>query len=182
MACIESLFAVWRITTNQGGRSGRWLIMESIIVKVPKEMKTALKMRAAFDNTSITRIVTELIASHLDMDIESVTKRATKTLPPKEYIESWYFEVRGQPVSVLDEWLKLHPFKDTSIPEIWRTCFKIQGKPKHNESIRIGNYLRRAGWSRTRNVVSSYRVNHDFGKARVYFLERPTSIEDELLV
>lgn len=130
----------------------------------------------------MTEILVGVIADYLEMKRPATSKRATAILPPKDAIPSWYFEVREQPISTLDDWLASHPFSDTSIPEIWTKCFKLDGKPKTREAMAIGNYLRRAGWARTRNMVSSYRVNKDFGKSRVYVLEKEPDPYNELLV
>lgn len=156
--------------------------MDQITIKLPKEMKTKLKVRSAYEGKSMTDILVGLIADHLEMERPPVSEKATAILPRKEAIPDWYFEVRGQPISKLDDWLRQHLFTDTSIPEIWKRCFKLEGKPKQRETMAIGNYMRRAGWARTRNVVSSYRVNHEYGKSRVYVLSSKAVPDEELLV
>ena len=157
--------------------------MAKLMVDLPDDLKHKLAIRAAVDQTSMTTIVGNLLADHLGVERPMPKKKGKEkrhnTLPPKENIPSWKFEINGVSSDGLTEWLADHPYDDTSLAEVWANYFKMLGKPNQSQATQIGNFIRRAGWGRTKSPRSSFRVNQEFGKSRVYFRATFIPFEDE---
>ena len=158
--------------------------MAKLMVDLPDDLKHKLAIKAAVDQTSMTTIVVNLVSDYLGVARPAPKKTGKvirhKTVPPKQNITSWEFEINGVSSDGLIEWLAAHPHDDTSLREVWAKFFKLPGKPKKTHEKQIGNFIRRAGWARTRNPVASYRVNKEFGSSRVFIRDTFIPSEDEL--
>jgi hypothetical protein len=159
--------------------------MAKLLVDLPDDLKHKLEIRAAVERTHMSTIVANLVADHLGVERPKPKKKGKEkrhnTLPPKENFSDWVFEINGVSVEGLTEWLAAHPHDDTSIKEVWAKFFKLPGKASPRQTIQIGNYIRRAGWGRTKNPRSSYRVKKEFGPSRVYLRATLIPFEDELV-
>lgn len=157
--------------------------MAKLMVDLPDDLKHKLAIRAAVDQTSMTTIVVNLVSDYLGVARPAPKKTGKairhRTLPPKQNIPDWEFEIKGVSSDGLIEWLAKHPHDDTSLREVWAKFFKLPGKPKKTQEKQIGNFIRRAGWARTRNPVASYRVNKEFGSSRVFIRDTFIPSEDE---
>ncbi len=159
--------------------------MAKLMVDLPDDLKHKLEIRAAVDRTSMSTIVANLLADHLGVERPMPKKKGKEkrhnTLPPKENFPDWVFEINGVSVEGLTKWLAAHPHNDTSLKEVWAKFFNMPGKANQSQATQIGNYIRRAGWSRTRNPRSSFRVNREFGNSRVYLRDKFIPFDGELV-
>lgn len=157
--------------------------MAKLMVDLPDDLKHKLEIRAAVDRTSMSTIVGNLLADHLGVERPKPKKTGKairhKTVPPKQNIPSWEFEINGVSSDGLTEWLAAHPHDDTSLREVWAKFFKLPGKPKKTQEKQIGSFIRRAGWAKTRSPVASYRANKEFGSSRVFIRDKFIPSEDE---
>ena len=91
-------------------------------------------------------------------------------IPPLDPAPGWCPEIDGVSFSRVDQWLKHHSEKDTSILEVWTHCFQraLRRSPNVKETKMLGVYLQRNGWSKTQKVSSTYRANRLYGRSVVF--------------
>ena len=91
-------------------------------------------------------------------------------IPPLDPAPGWSPEIDGVSFSRVDQWLKHHSEKDTSIMEVWIHCFQwaLRRSPNVKETKMLGVYLQRNGWSKTQKASSTYRANRLYGRSVVF--------------
>ena len=91
-------------------------------------------------------------------------------IPALDPAPGWCPEIEGVSFSKVDQWLKHHSEKDTSILEVWIHCFQwaLRRSPNVKETKMLGVYLQRNGWSKTQKASSTYRVNRLYGRSVVF--------------
>ena len=91
-------------------------------------------------------------------------------IPPLDPATGWCPEIDGVSFARVDQWLKHHSEKDTSILEVWTHCFQraLRRSPNVKEIKMLGVYLQRNGWSKTQKVSSTYRANRLYGRSVVF--------------
>lgn len=141
-------------------------------VKINSDLKQAFKFKCEIEGipmeVALNNALADLVGKpEFRIDHDRVQP---SFIPPLDPVPGWCPEIEGVSFAKVDQWLKHHSEKDTSILEVWTHCFQraLRRSPNVKEIKKIGIYLQRNGWGKTQKVSSTHRANRLYGRSVVF--------------